>query len=136
MTTGAGRTQTLHIQPTHVVARLSSDVLAIDDQSVAGALRYIRQHGTENIGPKEVVANSDVSRRLLERRFRKALGRTIHDEIQRVRVALVKAMLVETRMSLKEIAHALDFAGVPQVSRYFHKATGLSPMQYRKQFAR
>jgi LacI family transcriptional regulator len=135
MTIGACRTQKLHIRRTHVVSRLSSDVLAVDDQAVAAALRYIRQHGKEYLSIPQVVAHSGTSRRPLERRFRDTLGRTIRDEIQQVRVGLVKTLLVETPMSLKEIAKELDFASVPQVSRYFHKATGLSPAQYRKRFA-
>jgi len=134
MAAGPGVTETICIQPTHVVTRLSSDVLAVDDPRVAVAVQYIRRHARTSVGVAAVVADSSASRRVLEKRFRRTLGRTIHDEICRARVELVTAMLAETQMSVSEIAHKLGFSDVAHLSRYFHKATGLSPLQYRKRF--
>ena len=134
MAAGPGVTETICIQPTHVVTRLSSDVLAVDDPRVAVAVQYIRRHARTSVGVAAVVADSSASRRVLEKRFRRTLGRTIHDEICRARVELVTAMLAETQMSVSEIAHKLGFPDVAHLSRYFHKATGLSPLQYRKRF--
>jgi LacI family transcriptional regulator len=132
MDAGATTMQKIYIQPTHVATRLSTDVLAVDDESVVTALRYIRQHANNGISVAQVIANTDVSRRVLEKRFRRTLGRTIHNEIHRARLELIIAMLTETQMSVSEIARKLGFPDVAHLSRYFHKATGLSPRQYRK----
>jgi len=93
MTTGTGTRQTIRVRPTHVATRLSTDVLAVNDQSVAAALRYIRQHAGESVTAADVVTASGASRRVLEKRFRHTLGRTIHDEVRRVRINLVTARL-------------------------------------------
>jgi len=37
-------------------------------------------------------------------------------------------------MPVSEIARKLGFPDVAHLSRYFRKATGLSPLRYRKQF--
>jgi len=124
--------QTIRIEPTHVVTRQSTDILAVDDPDVAAAVRYIRQFAKTNLGVDVVVAHSNTSRRVLEKRFRHTLGYSIHDEIRQARVGLVTAMLTETQMPISQIARELDFPDVAHLSRYFRKATGFSPLQYRK----
>jgi len=127
--------RTIHIEPTHVVTRQSTDILAVDDPDVAAAMRYIRRFAKMNLGVDSVVAHTNVSRRVLEKRFRQTLGCSIHDKIRQVRIALATAMLTETQMPIAQIAHELDFPDVAHLSRYFRKAKGLSPAQYRKQLA-
>jgi LacI family transcriptional regulator len=134
MASGLDATQTISIQPVHVVTRLSTDVLAVDDPDVAAALRYIRGHARTSVGVAAVVANCGASRRVLEKRFRRVLGHTIHDEIARVRIERVTAMLTETQTPISQIARELDFPDVAHLSRCFRRATGLSPLQYRKRF--
>jgi len=124
---------TLCIQPTHVATRQSTDVLATDDPEVVAALRFIREQARRNIGVQKVVERAGLSRRALEKRFRRALGRSIHGEIQRVRLRLLTQMLVQTQMPVTDIATALDFPDAAHASRFFSKARGVSPLQYRKQ---
>lgn len=124
---------TLWIHPTHVVARQSTDVLAMEDEDVVAALRHIRRCGQLSIGVQQVVERTGLSRRALEQRFRKALGRSIHDEIERVRLELIMQMLAETQKSVGEIAGVLGFPDAAHVSRLFRKAKGISPTTYRRQ---
>jgi LacI family transcriptional regulator len=123
----------LCIQPTHVVARQSTDVLAMDDVEVVAALRFIRRGARLNIGVEQVVEHTALSRRTLEQRFRQTLGHSIHQEIQRVRLELLRRMLVETRKSMTDIARALSFPDAAHMSRLFRRAQGMSPMMYRRQ---
>lgn len=127
--------QTIHIRPIHVVTRQSTDILAVDDTDVAAAMRYIRRFARMNLGVDAVVAHTNASRRVLEKRFRQTLGCSIHDKIRQVRIELVTAMLTETHMPVAQIARELDFPDVAHLSRYFRSAKGLSPAQYRKQLA-
>jgi LacI family transcriptional regulator len=124
---------TLRIEPTHVVARQSTDLLAVDDPAIVTALRFIRQHGRENIGVQEVVDRTGLSRRLLEKRFGRLVGHSIHREIQRVRADFVTRMLLETHMAISGIAEAMQFTDVAHLARFFREEKGCSPTQYRLQ---
>ena len=48
----------------------------------------------------------------------------------------IKTLLSNTDMSVKEIAHALNFEDIPYMCRYFRQRTGLSPMQYKNDIKR
>lgn len=122
------------IHATHVVIRQSTDFTCVDDPYVAQAVRYIRQHSKENISVDDVVDAVPLSRRVLEKRFADKLNRSILNEIRRVRTNLISQMLVETNLSVSQIADALDFQGDEHISRYFRMEKKLSPLQFRKRF--
>jgi len=124
----------IHVRPTHVAIRQSTDVLAVDDASVAAAIRFIRQHSKTVIQVNDVVNVVPLSRRVLEKRFRTILGRSIHDEIRCTRVEQIIRMLAETVMPISEIAQALGFSDVAHISRYFRREKGMSPLAYRKRY--
>jgi LacI family transcriptional regulator len=78
-----------------VIPRRSTDVLAVEDRDVAAALRFIRDRFRTRIGVDDVVAEACISRRSLEMRFQRSLGRSIRQEIQRVRLAWSQKLAVE-----------------------------------------
>ena len=124
------------VHPTHIVQRQSTDITAINDQEVARAVNYIRNQAKENLGVENVVRVTALSRRILEKRFRKFLGRTILDEIHRVRTNQIAQMLVETNLSILEIAMTFGFQGTEHIARYFHKEKGMNLINYRMQYGR
>ncbi|MHC4721915.1 MAG: XylR family transcriptional regulator, partial [Planctomycetota bacterium] len=63
-------------EPIGVVARKSTDIMAVADPAVSAATRFIRTHSAEIIRVDDVVYATPLSRRLLERRFRQTLGRS------------------------------------------------------------
>ncbi len=126
--------QTIVIQPTHIITRQSTDVLAIEDNEVARAVRFIRQHAKDAIPVDDVVRVAAVSRRGLERRFRRVLNRSVLDEIRRVHIELVTRMLIETNLSVTQIALALGYTSVAHIGRYFRREKGMSLLEYRKRF--
>jgi LacI family transcriptional regulator len=127
--------QPIVVHATHVVTRQSTDILAIEDQDVAAAVRYIRQHTKELIQVNDVVEAVAVSRRILEQRFRRILNRSLHDEIKRVRIERMGQLLVETHMSVAQIAAALGYPGVENVCRYFRQEKGMTLRAYRKKYS-
>lgn len=119
------------IGPLGVVTRSSTDVLALDDAEVSAAVRYIRLHALEGIKVGDVLRVVPLSRRVLEARFRKLLGRTPHEEIVRVQMERVRQLLVETDLPLAAIAGRTGFKHVEYLSVAFKRATGQSPSHYR-----
>jgi LacI family transcriptional regulator len=125
-------TDSIIVEPTQVVGRQSTDVLAIEDRLVSEALQFIRNNAKRTIQVADVVAVARVSRRSLEQRFRKILGRSINHEIRRVRVEQVARILIETNKSIGQIALDLGYPGVDHIARYFRAEKGISPAAYRK----
>jgi LacI family transcriptional regulator len=121
------------VQATHVVVRRSTDVVAVEDQSVAKALRFIRANAEGGeLNVSEVARGSGVSRRLLEKRFRHELGCSVLNEIRRVRTDKIAQLLVETHLPVREIADALGFADIQHFARYFRASKNMTPLAYRK----
>jgi LacI family transcriptional regulator len=125
------RNPTILLPSPGVITRQSSDVLAIEDDEVAAAVRFIRAHARESIGVAAVLAAVATSRRSLERRFRSALSRGVGEEIRRARLERAKALLSGTEMAGAHIARSSGFSEAKHLSTAFRQATGQTPMQYR-----
>lgn len=123
--------RTTKVSPLYIVARHSTDVVSTKDRSVAIGLRFIREHVKEPIQVTDVANAVSLSRRALQQRFKRALGRPVHEEIKRARVDRMARMLVSTNLSIKEIARLLRYPDV-NISRYFQQLVGMTPSQYRK----
>ena len=122
------------VPPPGVVARQSSDVLAIDDDDVAAALRWIRDESHKTIRVGDLLREIPVSRRLLERKFRKVLDRGISEEIRRVHVERAKSLLAGTDLAMSALAASAGFSNASHLSIVFRQETGLTPTAYRRQF--
>lgn len=119
------------IAPLGVATRQSTDVLAIHDRNIARALHYIRNHACNSINVQDVIKAVPQSRRLMEKRFVKFIGRTPHQEIIRVQLERVKQLLTQTDLSLDAIAERAGFAHVEYLSVAFKRETGMPPSKFR-----
>jgi LacI family transcriptional regulator len=122
------------VPATHIVARRSTDVVAVSDEPVAKAMRFIRDHARESLPVSEVARAAGLSRRVLERRFRRELNSSILAEIRRVRTDQIARLLVETHLPVSDIAESLGFADPQHFARYFRSGKQLTPLAYRKRF--
>jgi LacI family transcriptional regulator len=120
------------IPPLSVATRQSSDVTAIADPCLANAMRFIREHACHGIGVDDVLEHLTVSRSVLQRLFRKELGRTILDSITAMRIQRVKQLLTETDLCLADIADRAGYSYVEYLSTSFRRQTGQSPSTYRR----
>jgi len=123
----------LLIPPAGVVPRGSSDLPAILDADVAAAVRYISLHVQDHLQVADVLREVPVSRRSLEQRFLKALGRTPAAEIRRAQVEVAKQILAETEESMARVALAAGFSSAKQFGASFRHETGVTPSAYRRQ---
>lgn len=122
------------LPPTGVVARQSSDLLAIEDAEVAAAVGWVRRNAHKPVGVKDVLREVPVSRRSLERRFRKILGRGVWEEIRRVHMERAKHLLSSSAMPMSRVAEASGFTDSKHLSVVFREETGMTPTDYRRQF--
>jgi LacI family transcriptional regulator len=120
--------------PRGVVPRRSTDVLSIDDDDVAAAVRYIREHATDGILVSDVIACARHSPSTLERRFKGIIGRTIKAEITRVRLDRAKLLLQETELPIGLVATRAGFSEPKYFCEVFRKSEGETAGEYRKSF--
>jgi LacI family transcriptional regulator len=120
------------IPPIRVVARQSTDVLAIADPDVAQAMRFIRERACRGIRVPDVVRDAGLSRRTLERRFQEHLGRSPKEEILRMRIDRAAVLLGQSEMSIEAVARSSGFASFKHFARVFRQETGVTPRTFRK----
>lgn len=122
------------LPPRAIVARRSTDMLAVDDPTVAAVLRFIRENAQEPIEVADVVETVDLSRRTLETKFLAATGRTLAVELRRVRVERAKRLLTETNDPITNIVFACGFNSRQVFCNIFRRETGMTPSEFRGQF--
>jgi LacI family transcriptional regulator len=134
MMNGIAAPESVVVPPRGIVIRQSSDMLAVTNLQVAHALRYIWDHYTSKLLTVDnIVAATKLSRRPLEIAFRNEIGRTINNEIIRVRLEKVKELLKHTDMTVVKIAEATGFTRPNHLFRTFRKRFGISPKIYQFQ---
>lgn len=117
--------------PSYIIKRRSTDILAVNDKHIATALKYIRDHSGENIHVSNIVKTVPLSRRALYKHFKQTIGRSIYEEIRRVRIDYAAKMLLETNMSISEIAQKVGFADAKNFARVFRREKNITPFNYR-----
>jgi len=120
------------IPPLGVITRQSTDILGITDRYVARALSIIRRHACSGIDVQSVLRQLPLSRRSLEQRFRRTLGRSPGAEILRVRIEQAKKLLAETDLTIEVISQRTGFRKSAYFSTAFGNQTGSAPSMYRR----
>jgi LacI family transcriptional regulator len=119
------------VEALRVVTRRSTDIVAVDDQDVAAAIQYIHHHQGRHISVADVADEVAVSRRNLEKRFRKTIGRTILEEIQIARLDLAKRLLLETSHPISRVAEISGFGSTGYFINFFQSRVGQTPQKFR-----
>ena len=121
------------VMPAELVSRQSTDAHAVDNPVVGRALRYITENGHHRIQVNHVATAVSTHRRTLERRFRESLGRSIAEEIARLRLERAKRRLVETDAAMKDVAEDTGFRSADHFYKVFARMEGIPPSEYRLQ---
>ncbi len=120
------------IPPQRLVARQSTDTIAVEDQDLARAVQFIRARGTTPINVADVLRVAPLSRRVLEQRFKQVLGRSPAAEIRRVRVERAKELLTTTDWSMPRIAAAAGFSQTEVMNQVFRRELDVTPSEFRR----
>lgn len=120
------------VAPGKLVARRSTDILTAPHEGVAAALRFIRDHAAEPIQVLDVARHVGVSRSTLDNHFRAVMGRTTHDEIERVRLNIARSLLENTDWPLRTIAAKSGYRNEQYMCKVLRRALGRTPGQHRQ----
>lgn len=121
----------LRFGPVQLVRRQSSRALKLNDPRIARAVERIRRDATTGITAADILAEIPLSRRLAEKRFLAATGRTILQEIQEVRLQKIFELL-RTDLPIGHIAGRCGMQSDSFLKRFFKSKTGMTLREWRK----
>jgi LacI family transcriptional regulator len=122
------------VDPAGVIARRSTEMLAVSDPDVVKAIRFIQDNFRTPITVADVVASTFLSRRSLQDRFQEALGHGMNDEIARQRLESCKRLLTQTTHKIFAIATMTGFGDVNRMGKAFKRKLGMTPLEYRQSY--
>ncbi len=107
-----------------------------DDLEVIKAQEFIEKNFNEKITVDQLADMLALSRRSLERRFKKATCNTVTEYIHRVKIEAAKMSLESSRNNVNEVMYKVGYADPKAFRVTFKRITGLSPVQYRNKYNR
>jgi len=126
-------TDILHI----IVDRISDTISSFHGIPHAAALKkaedFILENFTRKISLKEIASVAGLSPPYFSTIFKEEMGENLSKYLNRLRVEKASRYLLETDMSLSEIASCCCFEDQSWFSKIFKAYTGISPGKYRNQ---
>lgn len=98
---------------------------------VQKVLLYIEANLTENLTLRTLAETLNVSSSYLSSLFRKEVGQTLTDYINRRRVRHAMHLLKTTKLQIQTVAQHCGIMDVQYFSKVFKKAAGMTPKAYR-----
>lgn len=130
---GAAEKTTVTYPPLEIVSRLSTQTIHVNDKLVIDALEFVRINAGLNIRVSDVSDHVSVSPRWLEKRFGCVLGRSVIDEIKRVRMETILRLVTQTRQPFDQIARKCGFSSVNHLRKLFREEMGKTMSDCREQ---
>lgn len=125
----------------HLFAELSRQQRAVydreksDNRYVAKAVEYIGEHISEGISVNDMAAHLNVSRSYLYGLFRRELGVSPQQFLTNARHANARKLLVETDVSVADVACLCGYKNAFAFSRAFKQANGMSPRDFKSSYS-
>lgn len=132
MSGGTLRNELVHVKPSGVVTRESTDTFAVYDRELLPAIDYITRNLSHPLGAAQIAAALKVPRIRLDRLFASRLGHSVGTEIARRRLAKAMQLLEHTDQPLAQIAANCGYCHASFFIRSFKKATGSTPLVWRR----
>lgn len=107
---------------------------AIEQDVYKKAIRYIKEHYTENISVAQVAANIGYSESYFGYAFKKKYKMSVSQYIRELQLAKAKDLLENTSFSVASVASYVGFDDSNYFSALFKKYFGLSPKEYRNKY--
>ena len=107
---------------------------AICSAQIAQCIDYIYDHLHARITVNELAGYIHMNPTYLSKLFKKEVGTSISEYIRRQKLETAKNMLVYSDYRPAEISSLLAFPSQSYFTEIFHKYTGLTPAEYKKQY--
>jgi len=122
------------VDPLYVECRTSTEKYAVSDKHIRKILTYIGNNYTNQISVDDLVRQIPLSRRVLEKKFKKMTGSSLYQCIQDHRMNHFTRLLLTSDYTLFDAALQSGFDNYKNISRIFRKYKAHSPAEYRKRY--
>ncbi len=100
---------------------------------IAGVVHYIEENYAATLRLTELAERANLSPEYLSRKFHRVIGKSLSHFIENVRLQHAQELLINTRLTLDEIAGQVGYSDGLYFSRKFHESTQQWPRAFRAQ---
>jgi AraC family transcriptional regulator len=105
----------------------------LSEKQLKQIVEYIHEYLDRNVSLAELANVVQLSSYHFTRLFKRAIGIAPHHYQIRCRVDRAKQLLLEKKLSLAEIAHAVGFASQGHLNYHFKRVVGVTPTAFLRQ---
>jgi len=95
---------------------------------------YLEHHYQDKLTVDQLAEQFNITRRTLERRFKKATRHTVSEYLQRLKIEAAKQQLEIGRKPIMEIMLEVGYSDTQTFRDVFKKITGMTPVDYRNKY--
>jgi AraC family transcriptional regulator len=106
-------------------------VKSLDSRRMSRVMAFVGQHIERNFSVADLARVACMSPAHFARSFKITTGRSPHEFVSGIRLALAKQMLTHRHLPISDIALSTGFSSQSNFSRAFRDATGMPPREYR-----
>ncbi|WP_168123703.1 helix-turn-helix domain-containing protein [Paenibacillus sp. HB172176] len=118
------------------VNKIQSGIRRIKDKEeniyIKRAMQYMKEHYDQELTVTMIAEESGVSSGHLGRLFREEVGKSVLNVLTEIRMEASKPLLLADHMPLEQISRQIGYNDVHSFIRFFKKAEGVTPGEYRK----
>ena len=103
--------------------------------AISEAAVYIQKNYMHNISTGDIAASVNLSRSYMSEIFTHTYGIPPHEYLVQFRLSVAKNMLLNTKLSVTEIAEKTGFRDIFSFSRIFKRELEISPAKYRQKYS-
>lgn len=94
-------------------------------------MNYIKEHYNEDLVFEDVASKIGISYSYLRKLVKDETGKSLIDNLNLIRIEEVKHLLLQTDLTISEIAKEVGYRNIQSVNRFFKKYEGISPSEFK-----
>ena len=100
---------------------------------ISGIVDYLTENYSENFSMAELSTRLGMTESSFSRYFRRAMGNSFTDFVNRLRINRACQLLMETDRYITNVCYDVGFNNVANFNRRFREIKGLTPKEFRRQ---
>ena len=112
----------------------NNDFKEIEHDRISAIYEFTLANYRRKISTEEIAAIANISPHSFCRYFKSRTHKTYSQFINEIKVGQICKMLIEDKISIKQICFESGFQNFASFHKYFKQITGKTPLQYQKKF--